>query len=145
MTLFNKLEDTIRMGYEVSFRTEILQLFISVKIESRNKVYKKESALPLADHFYEEKIVYCIAYMIAEIELEIRAVSIEKYLVPSLADKYIGIKKPDSNGTNIGLIWERKEDGKYYCATHPNRTLEAWQIKHDLSQNYIRPYTDANT
>lgn len=34
------------------------------------KVFSKKSSLPLQDHFYEERIIHCIDWSIAQIENE---------------------------------------------------------------------------
>lgn len=55
--------------------------------------------------------------------------------------KYIGVKRPErgSPGSNIGTIWELKEDGKYHCTSHPKRgSLELWQIESDLNKGFIK-------
>ncbi len=56
MTLFEILNDTIRLGYKVSFSSFALQFEIKVERETVvGEVFYKESALPLHDHFYESK------------------------------------------------------------------------------------------
>lgn len=72
MTLFEILNDTIRLGYKVSFSSFALQLEIKVERETvSGELFCKESALPLCDHFYEAKIVDVIKWSMAEIEKDI--------------------------------------------------------------------------
>lgn len=52
--------------------------------------------------------------------------------------KYKGIKKPPG-GDNIGLVWEKKDDGNYHCTSHPGFPILAqWQIDSDLVKGYLK-------
>lgn len=64
MTLFEKIEEAILLGYSVNFSSDIGQLLVTVE---KNKT-KKVSALPLSDHFYEQRVVDCIEWSIKTIE-----------------------------------------------------------------------------
>lgn len=66
MTLTQKLEDAISLGWSVTFKRNILNLQIQVNKENEkgeiaNVVIQE---LPMVDHFYEERIVGCIDFMI---------------------------------------------------------------------------------
>jgi hypothetical protein len=74
MTLFEILNDTVRLGYKVSFSSFALQFEIKVERETvSGELFYKESALPLRDHFYEAKIVDVIKWSMAEIEKDINS------------------------------------------------------------------------
>lgn len=68
MTLLQKLEECVNLGYTVSFSREPLNLSIKVSHDVSNHIFLKESWLPLSDHFYESKIVECIDFMVTEIQ-----------------------------------------------------------------------------
>ena len=68
MSLFNKLKEIVNDGYAISFNSELFQLKIKVQKVIYEQGHTKESWLPLNDHFYEEKIVDCIDYMVGEIK-----------------------------------------------------------------------------
>lgn len=72
MTLFEKLESLISLGYTVKFSSFIFQLEITVTRKDRDdKEYKRVSNLPLSDHFYESRVIDCIDWSMDEIEKEI--------------------------------------------------------------------------
>lgn len=74
MTLFEKLKDIIGLGWDVKFSSFAFQFQITVEKDMANgKIFKKESSLPLLDHFYEARIIDCIDWSITEIEKEIAA------------------------------------------------------------------------
>jgi len=63
MSLFNEIESCVLNGYDVSFKRNIGQLHIILEAESRGEIYTDENMLPLADHFYEEKVTKCLSFM----------------------------------------------------------------------------------
>jgi hypothetical protein len=72
MTLFEKLQDIIGLGWEVKFSSFAFQLEITVGREANDGVrHERISALPLRDHFYESRIVDCIDWSISEIDKQI--------------------------------------------------------------------------
>lgn len=72
MTLFEKLKDIIGLGWEVKFSSFVFQFEITVEKETVDgKRFKKQSSLPLQDHFYEKRIIDCIEWSITEIEKQI--------------------------------------------------------------------------
>lgn len=72
MTLFEKIKDIIGLGWEVKFSSFALHFEITVEREILDgKRFKKQSSLPLQDHFCEARIINCIDWSIAEIEKEI--------------------------------------------------------------------------
>lgn len=72
MTLFEKLKDIMGLGWSVKFSSFAFQFQILVEMESFDgKVFKRESSLPLQDHFNENRIVSYIDWSIKEIEKEI--------------------------------------------------------------------------
>lgn len=76
MTLFEKLKDIIGLGWEVKFSSFAFQFEITVEKETVDgKIFKRQSSLPLQDHFYESRIIDCIEWSIYEIEKEINAYS----------------------------------------------------------------------
>ena len=68
MTLFEKLSDIVPMGWNVTFKSFMLQLNITVKKEIDGKKYKLIQSLPLSEHFTESRIIKCIDFMIEEIQ-----------------------------------------------------------------------------
>ncbi len=71
-SLFHKLKDVIPMGYKITMSNESLNLSITVvKTDNKGTEHHKESWLPLHDHFYEQKLVDCIEYMVNEIHKDI--------------------------------------------------------------------------
>jgi hypothetical protein len=69
MTLFQLISDKVPFGYSIGFRHEPFQVAITV---ARDGV-KRESWLPTSDHFYEDRVVESIKFMIAEIDKKIDA------------------------------------------------------------------------
>ena len=73
MTLFDKLESLIGLGWSVEFSSFMNQFKITVKrTDIKDNEYQRESSLPLRDHFYESRIIECIDWSIEEIEEEIK-------------------------------------------------------------------------
>lgn len=71
-TLFETLNDAVRLGYKITFSSFALHFEIKVERETvKGKVFSKESKLPLHDHFYEAKIIDVIKWSIDEIEKDI--------------------------------------------------------------------------
>ena len=66
-TLFEQISEAILLGYTVNLSSIGLHLQLTV---SKYEI-KKVSALPLNDHFYEEKVVKCIEWSMTEIAKEI--------------------------------------------------------------------------
>ncbi len=72
MTLFEKLNDIIGLGWEVKFSSFAFQFSITVERETVDgKQYTKSSSLPLSDHFYESRIIDCIEWSMDEITKQI--------------------------------------------------------------------------
>lgn len=71
MTFFEYISDLVHLRYKISFSTQPLIVVISVSKEINEIIYKKESWLPLSDHFYEKRVIACIDFMIEEIKKEI--------------------------------------------------------------------------
>lgn len=67
MTLFQKLNDLVLLGYKTSFHSEARNLVIGITKTIDNMEYSKESWLPLEDHFYENRVIECIDFMVDEI------------------------------------------------------------------------------
>jgi hypothetical protein len=73
MTLFEKIEQLISLGYNISFSREINNLSIVVsKIDNKDEITEQESHLPLSNHFYEDKIVDCIDFQINKIHEQLK-------------------------------------------------------------------------
>lgn len=72
MTLFQIIEQSINLGYNISFSREVNQLSIVVsKINTNDEIIENESYLPISDHFYESKLVDCIEFQMNKIHDEL--------------------------------------------------------------------------
>lgn len=67
MGFLESIKDAVCLGYEINFSCFALNLIVSVK-KRDSKCEAKQSWLPLSDHFYEEKIIAAVNYMIDEIQ-----------------------------------------------------------------------------
>lgn len=72
MTLLSIIEELIHLDYSIEFTSEIMNVGITLKKEIGGKEYIQRSQLPLPDHFYESKLVDCIAWMHQNIKSEIK-------------------------------------------------------------------------
>lgn len=68
MTLFQKLESLIPLGYEVSFSHEPMHLVITISKSVNGFGKSVVSWLPQSDHFTEAKILQHIELMEADIQ-----------------------------------------------------------------------------
>ncbi len=68
MKLFDAIEQIVRTGKEVSFKSDINQLRIKIQISdgAGNKI-ANDQCLPMSDHFYEEEVVSCLEWMDKEV------------------------------------------------------------------------------
>ena len=80
MTLFEKLESIMGLGWKVKFYSFGFQFYIEVsrEIVLDGEEIKRTSAMPLNDHFHESRIVECIDWSIEEINKEIVDKEFEK-------------------------------------------------------------------
>jgi hypothetical protein len=68
MTLFQKLEDMVPLGYKVAFSHEPMHLVITISKEVTGFETSKVSWLPQSDHFKESKIIEHIEMMERDIQ-----------------------------------------------------------------------------
>lgn len=68
MTLFEHIQDLIRLGYKIQFSREILNLEITIGIEKYGDIFTIKQQLPLSDHFHEARIINCIEWSLKEID-----------------------------------------------------------------------------
>lgn len=57
--------------------------------------------------------------------------------------KYIGIKPPSTESTNLSLIYVKQSDGKYVCINCGRMispVLSEDQIQHDLNLGFLKEY-----
>jgi hypothetical protein len=62
-SLFKAVEHQVLLGREISFRSEMNCLMITLS----GRENSNEQALPLSDHFYEKRVVACIEFMSNEL------------------------------------------------------------------------------
>lgn len=63
MSLFDKLQDVVPLGFNVKFSAEALHLYIEVS----HKDGTLQQALPISDYFTEDRVIGCINFMIDKI------------------------------------------------------------------------------
>ena len=73
MTLFRKIKDLILCGYKISFYSEGMHFYISVKAMRGNKSYSRLSAMPIQDHLEEGRIIECIDWSINALNEDIES------------------------------------------------------------------------
>jgi hypothetical protein len=64
--------------------------------------------------------------------------------MPNDIEMFLGVKPPSEKSKgNIMDIWEKKEDGRYYC---DNKDFSlSWQdILHDVQRGYLVPIRNKN-
>lgn len=67
--IFELLKKYIPDGYQIGFRTDSgNQLVISVGKNFFGEFINNDQCLPLSDHFYEQKVVKCIDFMVEKLE-----------------------------------------------------------------------------
>jgi len=74
MTLFEKLQDTVSMGYGISFKRDGVHFIISISTDSQGEIINDESCMPIRDHFTEKRIVECIDFQMARIDEKINEI-----------------------------------------------------------------------
>lgn len=141
--MFKKIEDLISLGFNIQFNRQVNQLAIVLEYTDTNtKSYKKESWLPMSDHFYEKKVIDCINYMEDELLSEIKRdkteeikqhmqnISKKSFDVPEdmIEDytskgpwningetyNYIDSFRVDGDGEWKAVIVQRESDNKYF-------------------------------
>ena len=94
MTLFEKLQDVIPMGYKVTLSHFAFNLVIRIeRVGNDDKTYSRDSWLPLSDHFYEAKVVDCSDFMIRKNCKEMDIAKAEMLNVQPKNDMQCGVGK----------------------------------------------------